>query len=367
MKKICMITTSRIDYDSRILNEAATLSGHFKIVILCRKFSIRQSSLKYPFQIKRIGFLKFRSFRWNYFSAFISLLRAAFRENPDIYHAHDLSGLLVSWPAAFFKRKILIYDSHELWTGLPPLSSTKGLRWLIVPLEKIAMLKVKKGITVNNSIAKILEKKYHREFLVLRNCPMLAQKKCSSSIEQNHKKIILYLGETAEWRGAEQIIQTASYLPENFQIIFLGANKRLPMLKKMIKTFQVEHKVIFLPKIPADQIKAATKNVTLALVLTQNAAQDDYYSLPNKIFQYIAAEIPILGSNFPEFCQIILGNQIGEVVDPAQPKLIAQKIKAMVKPTKQAFYRRHLKNLAQKKYNWTIESKKLINFYQELM
>lgn len=150
IKKICMITISNVDYDSRILNEATTLAKYFNITILSRKPSEKVLSKKYPFQIKRIGYDKTRFYRLNIFITMYKLVQAAFKENPDIYHAHDLSGLLCAYLPAIFKRKILIYDSHELWTGLPKLKSLFGINWLLPSVEKFTMLKVKGALQLMN-------------------------------------------------------------------------------------------------------------------------------------------------------------------------------------------------------------------------
>lgn len=97
--KISMVTTSEIFHDSRILNEAATLSRNNQVTILAKKYS-GQGRKKFPFKIKLIGYLRLSWFQLGIFSSFLSLIKAAFRENPDIYHAHDLDGLLCTWPAA---------------------------------------------------------------------------------------------------------------------------------------------------------------------------------------------------------------------------------------------------------------------------
>lgn len=77
----------------------------------------------------------------------------------------------------------------------------------------------------------------------------------------------------------------------------------------------------------------------------------------------MAAGIPILGSNFPEFKKIILNHHIGEVVDPSCPKQIAQKIIKIIEKNK--IYRQNLKKI-QNEYTWNQESEKLINLYKDL-
>ena len=168
--KICMLTTSEIFHDTRILNEADTLSKNYETTILARRYP-GQKFQKMPFRIKLISYLKMPFFQLNIFSSLLSLTKAAFRENPDIYHAHDLDGLLCAFPAALVKRKILIYDSHELWSDTYPFANLKGIQWLLPILEKALIWRVQAGITVNQIIAQHLSKKYGKKFVAVYNIP----------------------------------------------------------------------------------------------------------------------------------------------------------------------------------------------------
>lgn len=369
MKKICMITTSDIDYDSRILNEARTLAKKYQVTILSRKYFHKKIVQNKSFVIKRINYQRLPFYQLNIFSSLYSLIKAARKEKADVYHAHDLDGLLCTFPAALMRRKMLVYDSHEFWSDTFPFANLRGIRWLLPILERILMLKVKRGITVNDSLAKIISSKYGKDFIPLYNIPdkqKLSKSKLNLKRQFSGKKIILHLGAADEGRGMEQIIEAAKLLPVGFVVVFVGGGKTEADLKLIIKRENLGKKIYFFPAVPPLQIISAIKQADLGLALTQKVSKSYYYSLPNKIFQYLAAEIPILGSNFPEYKKIILQNGIGEVVDPAKPKLIAQKIVLMSKENNLAKYQKKLKGLASERYNWQEESKKLVNFYKNL-
>jgi len=368
MKNICMLTTSEIFHDSRILNEAKTLCAKYKVTVIARKYP-KEKRQKYPFRIKLIDYLKMPFFQLNIFSSFFSLMRAAFRENPDIYHAHDLDGLLCLFLAALIKRKILIYDSHELWSDTYPFTNLKGIQWLLPTLEKLLIWRIDKGITVNESLAFYLQKKYHKNFLALYNVIDINQsKKSPYNLRRLYpaKKIILHLGAADEGRGMEEMITAAQYLSKEYVLIFIGGGKTENQTKSQVKKLGLENKVQFLPVVLPGEIIATIKQADLGLALTQKISLSYYYSLPNKIFQYIAAKTPLLGSNFPEFKKIILKNGIGEVVDPNKPKLIAQKIVEMSGKNLQNKYHRNLEGLVETHYNWDVEAKKLIEFYGKI-
>jgi len=363
-----MITTSPIDIDSRILNEAAVLSVRHNLTILTRRYDGKPTLKKTSFKVKRISYLKLWPRKLNIFSSLWSLTQAAFRETPDVYHAHDLDGLLCAYLPALIKRKILIYDSHELWSGAFAHQNLAGIQWLLAPLEKLLMSKVQKGITVNQSIARILSQKYHKDFISLLNVPFLKRKASRIHLRSMFagEIIVLHLGAMAQARGVEQIITAAALLPAGFRIVFLGLPRQSNRYEQMITDRRLEKKITILPAVPPEEILSAVREADLGLALTQKASLSFYYSLPNKLFQYLASEVPILGSNFPEFKKVIIKNRIGETVNPARPKEIVQKILMMTKTANQKKYRRKLSGLAQKSYNWAIEGKKLLKFYAQL-
>ncbi|MBM2821046.1 MAG: hypothetical protein HW405_806 [Candidatus Berkelbacteria bacterium] len=364
MKKILMITTSEIFHDTRILNEAKTLSRSYEVKILARKYPL-QKSIKTTFKIKLIKSFKTKYFPINIILSLLSLMKATFKENVDIFHAHDLDGLLCAFPAALIRRKILIYDSHELWSNTYPFVNLGGIQWLFGPLEKILLLKVKSGITVNDSIAKYLSHRYNKDFFGLYNFSLSKTSKNNIHLKRlfPHKKVILHLGSADEGRGLEEMVGAVKFLSDKYILIFLGGGKTENIIKQKVKEYHLEKKIFFLPAVSPDKIISTIKEADLGLALTQKVSKSYYYSLPNKIFQYISARLPILGSNFPEFEKIIVTRKIGKVVDPSNSREIAQQIRSIIR--RQKYYNQNYQKITNN-YTWARESQKLIEFYQNL-
>ncbi len=367
MHKICMVETNNISYDSRVQNEALALSKNFEITVIARKFPNQGSLRQIPFRVKRINYRGFRLGLLNILSSFWSLSMACFKENPDVFHAHDIDGLLCAFLAALFKRKILIYDSHELWSDIYPFTNLRGVRWLLPLLEKVLMTKVAAGITVNQSIAKYLSGKYHRSFLAIYNTTDSKLQKAPINLRKSfpNQKLIIHSGGANEGRGFEEMILAAAILPKNYRLIFLGAGLAKSEIEENITALKLKKKIAFLPAVKPDEIVSVVSQADLGLALTQKISLSYYYSLPNKLFQYINGELPVLGSNFPEFKNIIVSNHIGQVVNPSEPGLIAKKIVEMIKPLNQKKYRQNLKKI-KKNYRFEAETKKLVLFYENL-
>ena len=114
-----------------------------------------------------------------------------------------------------------------------------------------------------------------------------------------------------------------------------------------------------------DDLPSLTAQADIGVILTQNTCLNHYYSLPNKLFEYIQAGLPVLGSNLPEIAKIIEKNKVGVIVNPQDPQDIAKGIKYLL----DSFVYSEAKDntlQAAEKYNWENESVRLIELYQNL-
>lgn len=360
-RKICMLTLSALDNDTRILNEATALSQSFDLVILTSKYCSGLKSL--TFKVKPVH--KYPFFK---VGDLFLLIKAAFREDPDIYHTHDLPGLLIGFGPALFKKKILVYDSHEIWSDMTLPGVWKALAWPFRFLEKILMFKVSQIITVNQSLAEYLAKRYHKPTLAIYNYPTLGKTVKVKTLKNSFsdKKLVVYLGAFRFGRGIKQVIESAKFLDDSYRILFIGYGPWQKKITNQIKKNHLEDKIKVLDKIAPGKIISVVRGCEVGLCLIEKVSLSYYLSSPNKLFQYIGAEVPVLGSNFPEFKRVILGNNIGEVVDVTKPKMIAQKISLMCQEVNQRKYQGKLKGLAKEKFSWKSEEKKLVQLYKKI-
>lgn len=364
-QKICMVTTNNLDYDTRILNEAEKLAEDFDVLIITTGFK-HQDYIKEPkFKVSPVR-LSAKIPGW--LGRFINLwpiMTTVWQTKTNIYHAHDLPGLVCVWPAAVFKHKFLVYDSHELWSDVALFGLWRIFRWPFRLLERLLISKVNAVITVNDSLAKFLKERYRKPTQAVYNYPKFSEAVQKNSLASyKGKKIILYIGAFRPGRGLKQIVQAAQYLDDSYQILLIGYGGFEKSLRQEIELLHLETKVSILKALPPEELISTIKVAQLGFCLIENVCLSYYYSSPNKLFQYVAAEVPILASNFPEYKEIVLKNGIGETVKEDNPKAIARKIIHMTRPENQKKYRQNLKGLAKEKYNWEMEADKLANFYR---
>lgn len=337
-----MASIRDLTYDSRVKNESETLEKIYDIKLITPK----------SYQSIISGLWKMFSASWGDF---------------DAYHAHDIEALFCLYPAALVRRKILVYDSHEIWTRLHAFSNLKKIQWLFNLIEKIGVKKARLVITVNQSVAHYLKKRYHKPTVAIYNYPK-KENVHSSSLKKRYpgKKLIIYVGGFNEGRGLEETIEAAKFLPNDILIIFMGYGNWQGRIEDLIKKENLQKKVLILKPVPPEKVIGFIRGADLGLCLIQKTSLSYYYSSPNKIYQYVAAEIPILGSDFPEISAVVKKYQVGVVIEPNNPKMIAKKIIWMLESKRKQKYQNNLKNI-KNKFTWEEEEKKLVKIYEKLV
>ena len=127
------------------------------------------------------------------------------------------------------------------------------------------------------------------------------------------------------------------------------------------KKINLIDKVVFFGKLPFEELFDITKTADLGLSFEVDSCLAYRYSLPNKIFDYINAEIPILVSALPEFKKIIHTYPVGEVLTSRDVKIVANQINKMLRFEKSKWSKSLLK--AKNQYCWENQEKKLLSFF----
>ena len=137
----------------------------------------------------------------------------------------------------------------------------------------------------------------------------------------------------------------------------------IPALKKMVEQYGLQQKVFFTGKLQPPELKALTRLANLGLSLDKDTNVNYRFSLPNKLFDYIHAGIPVLASPLPEVSKIITGYGIGLLIDHHEPGHIAEKITRMLSDPGQLMqWKENLKRAAAE-LCWEKEKEKFIELF----
>lgn len=370
MKRIVISVTNDLTTDQRVHRVALTLMKQDCDVMLVGRLLPSSLPITRDYATHRMRLLFKRS--WLFYAAFnIRLFFYLLFKKVDILVSNDLDTLPVNYLISLIKRKTLVYDSHEYFTGVPEIQDRKLIKATWEAIERFIFPKLKHIITVNNSIANIYKEKYNKPIAVIRNVPIRITKenwpdrtKLGLPI---HKKIIVLQGAGINiHRGAEEAVQAMSFV-ENAVLLIIGGGDVIDGLKDIVVKEKLAGKVIFKPKMPYEELLGYTRNADLGLSLDKDINLNYRFSLPNKLFDYIQAEIPILCSNLVEVAHVVNHWNVGTTIDCHDPRHIATKIneifanEAQVKKWKQNL------TMAAKELCWEKEEIELLKIYEPLL
>ena len=369
--RVIVSVINDLSSDQRVDKVCTSLaSAGFQVTLVGRRQ--RSSSVliprKYPMRRMFLFFEKGPAF---YLFFQIRLFLFLIFRRAGLLVANDLDTLLPTYLAARMKGIPFVYDTHELFCEVPELLANPAKRKIWKNLERFLFPRANAVFTVNQSIAGIYEQEYGRQLVVLRNVPRKSALKTGELKSRSElgipegKKIILLQGSGINiQRGAEEAVEAMADV-ENAILLVIGNGDVIPVLKKMCMHLNLESKVIFIPRIPFQELRHYTGLADIGLSLDKDTNLNYRYSLPNKIFDYIHAGVPVLASDLPEVKQIILGYGVGCISPDHNPSHIASLLNEKLADSGLMKVWKENTKLAAEKLCWEEEEAELIRVYRK--
>jgi glycosyltransferase involved in cell wall biosynthesis len=219
----------------------------------------------------------------------------------------------------------------------------------------------------------LYDKEYGTGFQVIRNVPEVSMpfmdEKQDLRVRLNlptDKKIIILQGAGINiQRGAEEAVEAMTYL-NGAVLLIVGGGDVIDNLKQQVVESGLSNKVIFVAKQPVVSLRKYTAAADLGITLDKDTNINYRFSLPNKLFDYIQAGIPILASNLPEVRRVIETYQVGRISEDHNPKNIAKHIEEMLSDVDaNAQWNVNLEK-ASKELNWEKEKEKLLRIFRAI-
>ena len=313
MRKIIIVSvTNDISTDQRVHKVCQSLeSMGLEVILWGRKLSYSHV-LHRSYTTKRMTLL-FSSGPLFYLEYNFRLFLILLFSKSHLLLSNDLDTLLANFLASKFKGIPLVYDSHELFPEAPELIYRPTKKKIWESLERWILPKIKYSYTVCHSIAQFYMDRYSIAMKVVRNVPYLSP----SSSTLTSSKTIIYQGGMNPGRGLELAIEMMCYLG----------------------------------RLPFNDLKAHTEQASIGILFEEPRGLSFEYSLPNKLFDYIHADTPVLASSLVEVKGIMNQYQIGELIRERTPQSIAQQIEEMYQNLSSYDFVK-----AKKELNWQIES-----------
>ncbi len=406
-KKVTMTVFNNFRNDTRVLREAKSLVELGLQVRIMAIYSTGQKEEEFiegvrvsrvllrPFHLRWISWWSKKRL-WKYFvPRFLRLIfmpihryimfqnfeREVFErlleDDSDVYHSHDLNTLRLGAKISSKHGKSLIYDSHELYLDRNRARRAGPVKRIMIKrFERKLIRRCDKVITVNDSIADLLSKRYGiNNVEVIMNTPPMQffpPKNLGYDLREilkigNEKKIAIYVGSIQQNRGLENLLRSMKFL-DNVHLVLMGYGDKevLGNLESIASEEGLSGRYSLFGPVPSELVPLYTSSADIGVAPILNSCLSYYLCSPNKIFEYMHAGIPVVASDFPELRKVVIGQEIGDVFDPDEPRDIGRSIAKIIE-NEDLMQKYRLNSISSsRKYNWGEQSKKLQSMYIDL-
>jgi glycosyltransferase involved in cell wall biosynthesis len=333
--EVVFAMTGDVGRNSRALRQLRALQGAgYRVKVLSLGADDPAPLREEGFQVQSLAIPTGRGIR--FFAGVHRHFRAAALRLPaHIYHASDLYVLGAMHAAARRHGAALVYDARELYAHV---SATTGRPWVSWGWQQVEGRFIRHAhlvLTVSDSIADHLARQYRiPPPLVLYNTPPL-QAVARTSLLRDWLGItpgmvlVLHQGQLRAQRGCERLVAAMPSV-ERAVLVFLGDGPLRPTLEQQARQLQVQDRVRFLDPVSPDALLPVTASADIGVTLLEDTCLNHRYALPNKLFEYLMAGLPVLASDLPELRRVVTGYGVGCVVDPQDAQALATALQAIV-------------------------------------
>jgi glycosyltransferase involved in cell wall biosynthesis len=376
---ILHLTHTDIHSDSRILKEMNSLANANSNYLVSGIGVVQNEGASSTNTIEKLKIysitLKTRS--WTFLPRVLrhscSLLELTFKMvlkarklKPRLIHCNDTLVLPLGVIVKLLTGSKLIYDAHELESNRNGLTKTLGKMTLFT--EKILWRFIDRLIVVSPSIDTWYKENIgEKTSEIILNSPVLENSE--SLINSNYlrefffipteSKIFLYIGILVEGRGIDLMLESFKKSDVTSSLVFLGYGKLSDELKEIAK---VQKNIYVHDAVPHEEVVSIGRSADVGMCLIQNVSLSDYYCLPNKLFEYCFAGIPVLASDFPDISRTVEQYGLGKCTN-----LDRESIYASIKEFESMGELAEINIDTLYELSWEAQEKKLVKLYCNLL
>jgi len=297
------------------------------------------------------------------------------RETFDVIHCHDLDTL----PAGVALRNSiapsakLIYDAHEFFPFQYPIGAKRQRDWS--RMEDSYIRETSLVLTVNETIAGELTRLYgiakpeviYNSYGTQSSSTQLTEQTFLEHFEAQAGGFrVIYQGAFIREKNLENLLKAFRGLTASTQLFLLGTGPAEMQLKTLRKKCGLSH-VFFGPWVPQEDLLHYLAHAHLGIIpYTGSTILNNLYCTPNKLFEFIEAEIPICASDLPELRRIVAGNGIGDVYPMENAEAIACAIETCRARALRGDFAASARRATRKMFAWEKQGTKLVALYEKL-
>jgi glycosyltransferase involved in cell wall biosynthesis len=365
-KKIILSTTNDISTDNRVHKVAMLLMQLGFDVHWVGRALPNSLPLDRPYRTSRMR-LFFAKGGLFYAEFHVRLFLFLLRHRGAVLVSNDLDTLLPNYLASRLYKTALVYDSHEYFCGVPEIQG-RWVKKLWLAVERAIFPRLKHIWTVNESIADLYEKDYGIRPSVFRNISpkpsaFAPKSRAALNLPENRRIVINQGSGMNVDRGLEEAVEAVAGM-DGWLLLLVGSGDAIPGLKEKVQREGWQEKVLFIDRMPYDQLLHYTATADVGLSLDKDSNINYRFSLPNKLFDYIHCSTPVVTSRVVEVKRIVEEYNVGLTVHVENILALQRSIAAVAEHSDA--YAPGLKR-AQEELSWERESMPLKNFYGQFL
>lgn len=364
MKRIIFTVTNELNFDQRMHRICKTLSDAGYSVLLVGRMRPHARPLKdKPFETHRFR-LRFNKGKAFYLEYNLRLFLFLLRQDFDIAGPVDFDTLPAAYMAARLRRKQIVFDAHEYFPELPEVIHRPLTRRIWNLVGQWLVPGVDQAYTVNASLARILNIAYGHPFSIIRNLPEPLSQPLPEKPSQR-EKILLYQGVLNRGRGLEELIAALPRLPE-CRLWLAGEGDLSEKLRTLTRDLGLEERVRFFGYLEPGDLRELTRRAWIGLNLLEHEGMNYYYSLANKTFDYIQAELPAIAMAYPEYTALNRKHKVQILVEDLNADNLINAIRQLTRDPQ--LYDQIVQNCrnAARELHWQNEAPRLLQIFNKL-
>jgi len=294
----------------------------------------------------------------------------------DVVHAMGLMGLPVGIALRRHLGGKLVYDARDLYPDAGNLARLPApARRVVGALERRWAGSADRVATVNDALADILRDRLgcERPLVVLNASPIRSSgdprpRRFHDALGlQAETPIVLYQGGFSPGRGIPELIDAMAEVP-GAHLVLLGYGRLEGELRARAAGAGLAGRVSVLPAVPPGELLDWVASADVVAIPIQGDTPNHRLATPNKLFEALAAGVPVVASDLPGMAPIVRELDAGVLVDPSRPAAIAAGIRALLEPPREArdATRARIRAAAAGRYDWAAQLDRLLAEYARL-
>ncbi len=264
-----------------------------------------------------------------------AMRRAARETSARVYHASDLFVLPALADAARQQGARLAYDARELY---PHVFGTVGKPWASFFWRRLEGRYARRAdavFTVNVSIADWMARAYGiAPPTVLFNVPDALEVAPSDTLRRltglaPHVPLVLYQGALFPHRGLPVLVEAMGQIP-HAALVLMGEGPLRPALEKQIAARGMAARAFVLDAVPPDVLLGVTAGADVGVLPLDDVCLSYHYALPNKLFEYLRAGLPVAATDLPEIRRVVAGAGVGLLSPPGDAHALARNLETLL-------------------------------------